>query len=755
MDVKRFTRSARLVLGLALASGLTFAAVGPASAAGIIYVRQGSGGANNGTSWANAYHDLQSALAAAGSGDQIWVAAGVYFPTTGSDRTVTFTLKTGVAVYGGFAGTETLLGQRKPAIYVTILSGDIGNGIDVSDNSNHVVSSGGSDNTAILDGFTITAGNANVLYNCYTQCGGGIYVSSGSPTLKNLVVTGNGAIDGGGMYNAGSPTLKNLVISANGAASGGGMLNAGSPTLIDVTFSANSASGSGGGMENTGVNSPTLTNVTFSANTAAEGGGLYNDQESSPIMTNVTFSGNSALRGGGMISYDHSNPVLTHVVFTANSAASYGGGMYTVNTSAPALTDVVFMGNEAAQGGGMYNEITTNSPTLTNVTFEGNWGRVSGGGMENYGSSPKLTNVIFSFNSSSGPGGAMYNRSGSKPTLSNVTFSGNYAANGGAVFDLSSTPTLTNVTFKSNTAGADGGAMSNVSSSPVVHDAVFWGDSTEVFNFSAAPVFVDSVIQGGCPPGSGTCTHILNADPKLGPLQNNGGLTKTMALGAGSAAIDAGGANSTCASKDQRGVTRPQGGKCDIGAYEVKAAKFTSAATYDGWVLESTESSGVGGSMNSAGSTILIGDDAANKQYRGVLSFNTSTLPDAASVILGKVKVRKAAIVGTDPFTTHGALTLSLKKPYFGTAVGLEIGDFQAAATVASAGTIGPTLVSGWYTGLLNSAAQAAVNNTGTTQLRLGFKLDDNNDHAADYLSLSSGNATSTYRPVLILYYNP
>ena len=276
----------------------------------IHYVKSNAGGLDNGSSWANAYTDLQSALSAASSGDEIWVAAGTYKPTTGADRTISFTLKNGVAIYGGFAGTETLRTQRNPSTNVTVLSGEIGTAW-TSDNSYHVVVGSSTNNSTVLNGFTITAGNANgTSPNNY---GGGMYNTNGANLkLSNLVFSNNSAYggDGGGMYN-----------------------DASSPTLTDVTFTANSASRDGGGMYNSSYSNATLTNVTFSANAASyTGGGMFNFN-SSPTLTNVTFSGNSALGGGGMYNYSNSSTTLTNVTFSANSADYHGGGMLTTRVA--------------------------------------------------------------------------------------------------------------------------------------------------------------------------------------------------------------------------------------------------------------------------------------------------------------------------------------------------------------------------------------------------------------------------------------
>ena len=209
--------------------------------AGIIFVDADALGADNGSTWVDAYSDLQDALVAAASGDQIWVAEGVYKPTTGANRAATFALADGVAIYGGFAGNEAYLHERDWSARSTVLSGDIGTVGNNADNAYHVVTAQGVGSTALLDGFVITGGRATG--EGTGGQGGGIYASSASPTLRTLIVLGNTADQGGGMYSTGgSPVLANVVLSGNAATTGGGLYNkAGGPALINATFSENSA----------------------------------------------------------------------------------------------------------------------------------------------------------------------------------------------------------------------------------------------------------------------------------------------------------------------------------------------------------------------------------------------------------------------------------------------------------------------------------------------------------------------------------
>ena len=177
------------------------------------------------------------------SGDEIWVAGGTYKPGASGARTATFQLRNGVAVYGGFAGTETSRAARDWAANPTLLSGDLdGSGGLTDSDAYHVVTGSGTDATAVLDGFTIRGGNANGSYP--DNRGGGMHQRLGQPDADARHLQRQlGDLLGGGMYNYAS-----------------------SPTLTNVAFSGNSATGDGGGMYNSNSSSPALTNVTFSGN---------------------------------------------------------------------------------------------------------------------------------------------------------------------------------------------------------------------------------------------------------------------------------------------------------------------------------------------------------------------------------------------------------------------------------------------------------------------------------------------------------
>jgi predicted outer membrane repeat protein len=314
----------------------------------IYYVKWDATGANNGMSWTDAYTDLQSALSVASSGDEIWVAAGTYKPTTGTDRTISFDLRNGVAVYGGFAGTETLRSQRNFEMNGTVLSGDIGVEGGNSDNSYHVVSSEATNDATLLNGFSVTAGNANG--SPPYDNGGGIFIKNSSLKLQNMVFQGNVAsMNGGGLYSIGSDsTLMNITFWGNSVNnSGGGIYNSQSDlSLFNITFDGNSAGYSGGGMSNLSSD-PTLTNVTFHNNSATTYGGGLAQSFSNPTLINVTFSGNSAsASGGGGITNDASNPVIINSILYGN----VGGEIRNFTGSAPQVSYSIVQGGYAGTG---------------------------------------------------------------------------------------------------------------------------------------------------------------------------------------------------------------------------------------------------------------------------------------------------------------------------------------------------------------------------------------------------------------------
>jgi CSLREA domain-containing protein len=334
------------------------------------------------------------------------------------------------------------------------------------------------------------------------------------PGADKLTISGNNAVRVMWVFPGYSLTVQDLTIANGNADYGAGIRNSGQLTVIRTTFSDNHVSGEGGGI------------ASFTSATLA--------------VTDSAFSGNSANDSGAAIS---STGLVTvqNSAFTDNSALYYGGAIFTRDGT---LVDSSFMNNTARIGGGGISAFGV--LTVTNSTFFNNTATQAPFG---------LGGAIFS---GGGAGGAV--------NITNSTFSGNTASStGGAIRHQDGPLTATNCTFTGNGAQIAGGAMSH-----------YPGRATVTLRNT---IVANSPSGGNCggavDDGGGNLTYPdascpgLNADPVLGPLANNGGPTLTHALGAGSAAIDLGD-DSNCPATDQRGVARPYGVHCDIGAYEIE-----------------------------------------------------------------------------------------------------------------------------------------------------------------------------------------
>jgi serine protease AprX len=187
---------------------------------------------------------------------------------------------------------------------------------------------------------------------------------------------------------------------------------------------------------------------------------------------------------------------------------------------------------------------------------------------------------------------------------------------------------------------------------------------------------------------------------------------------------------------------------------------FYSVAAQDGRLWESGETGNIGGGGNSTDDTtaaLRVGDTNVDEQYKSLVSFDTSSIPDTATITSATLRLVRGTISGTNPFTTHGSCVADIVTGGYGGSTTFATADWQAAATANSVATMSnPTANGSASTGNLSSAGLAAINKTGTTQLRVTFTLDDNDDLAYDYIGFYAGeNATAANRPQLTVTYTP
>ncbi|MCP4896580.1 MAG: DUF11 domain-containing protein [bacterium] len=353
-----------------------------------------TGGVGTGDSWPDAFTNLQDALAVAVSTDHIWVAEGVYYPDVGTGQTPddvasTFRLINGVAIYGGFDGSEDALGDRDWVANVTILSGDI-DGDDTNDdgdfiaetwddiqgnNAYHLVTADGPDSSTVLDGLTMTAGYAAGAANTDKRGAALLCSASGSPSLNNLTVIGNRTDDRAAMYNC-TPTVNSSLFESN-YAQGVGAVSTNGGTFVNTVFLTNRAVGQGSAFYAYGE-TLTMTNCAVIGGQSTNTTGAVRLQNGTIDFDNVLFSGNKAKDGAAVNLLGSTGGTLTNVTFTANRATQYGGGLRFASSGDLIVENSIFWNNQDGSGAGtldsaLYND-GSGTVTVSSSILQGSGG---------------------------------------------------------------------------------------------------------------------------------------------------------------------------------------------------------------------------------------------------------------------------------------------------------------------------------------------------------------------------------------------
>ena len=562
-------------------------------------------------------------------------------------------------------------------------------------------------------------------------------------TIKQLTIqNGNSSSSGAGINSEGTLTLDQVNVANNTATfQGAGIyVYSGSATITDSSIKKNQAESGAGIFGREG--DITLKRVEVSQNnaTASTGGIHYQAPGGILSLTNVTVSGNLGYAVGGLdtTSGTTTNILNSTIVDNMTEIIAYGGisnyGTLTIESSFVANNENLQcnVSNTTDWISNGYNISSDTSCDLDGVN-DHDHSIVTYGPLGNYGGYSR-THYL--------PEGslALENGSANCPLFDQrgISRPQDYNNTGGAgcdigAFEATEIPQVYSITRENSNPTSASSVQFKVTFSESVTNVtiddfniVTTGSITD-FSISALDMVVQSI-------------YLVTV--------NTGKFNGTLKLNVKNGTDIQDGVGNNLSS----GFTSGQSYTIE----KIYTKKLKSQGTYDGWVLESGESTNSGGVINSTNTLLLVGDNAQNKQYRDILSFGTAVIPDNAVITSVTLKVKKAGVTGTNPMKTHNGLVIDIKKTKFSTLPALQLNDFQAKANKNNVGKFSRKLYLGWYKAVLYTGAYPYINVKGRTQIRLRFLMDDNNDNGADTLNLYSGNSIRANRPKLIVkYYVP
>jgi hypothetical protein len=574
-----------------------------------------------------------------------------------------------------------------------------GNGTDVVLANKSLTISGGWDT-----GFSSQTGMSTIDGQNTRRC---ITVpSSNTVVFERFVITNGKSIDGGGISNGGTITLNTCSIVGNTA-----------------TGDVNSE---GGGIVTGSSSTVTVNNSTISDNTATSGGGIFSAW-GTIYLNNSTISGNIANGGGGVNNL---------------------GGTVTINNSTFSNNSVVTMG-----GGGIRNE-ASGTVTVQNTLIAGNLsslgpdcnGDITSAGYNLIGDTSDCT-----FSSSTGDLTDINPRMGSLTDNGGPTLT--HALNPGSpALDAGNNATCLSTDQRGETRPIDGDGDGTSTCDIGAYEAQAYVP-TKVKQVKASDGTYFSKVRITWLPTSVPKRFDVYRSETLSGVKDNIGSTTALYF------------HDTTAIKGQRyyyWVKACHNANCSpfshANAGWRKFRKIISSnAVLDGWVLEKSEFADQGAAINSTQTSFRVGDDNLDRQYCAILSFNTKAIPENAVVTAAVVKVKKARVIGTDPFTTHGILLVAIREGHFGSSPQLHRTDFQASASASKVARVLQIGSTPWYSANLKSSSLMYVNHNGLTQFRLCFAKGDNDDMSTDHIKFFSGNVgKAVARPKLeVYYYNP